>query len=119
MDWIAKHSRQVKKTIDWLEASGFLAAKVEFTGTMGKHYKKQDLWGADVAFRNQWMIGFIQVKSSLGKNNRNIKEGVKQLTDDHWPMAVRRYVIHWPNRAKRPRIWNVKTGEEFSVNSTI
>jgi Holliday junction resolvase-like predicted endonuclease len=102
MNYSARHSYYVAKFIKWLRDKGYDAEKCEFTGSIGGHYTKKDIWGADIIFKDASTIGFIQVKTS----EKRISEGRRQLSGI-WPASVRRIVGYWPPRAKEPTLDDV------------
>lgn len=111
MNYCRRHSYYVGKFIKWLELNGYIADKCEYSGMIGQQYTKRDLWGADVIFRSQSEIGFIQVKTSESQ----ISKGKRQLCSDNmWPPFVQRIVGYWPPRAKSPNLTRVN-----DVNSAI
>lgn len=99
MNHCARHSYYVAKVIKWLRERGYDAEKCEFTGSINGHYTKRDLFGADVIYKNDSDLGFIQVKTS----QRSIPDGRRQLAG-RWPSLVKRHVLYWPPRAKEPTL---------------
>jgi len=108
MNYSARHSYYVKKLMDWLRAKGFDVEKCEFTGSIAGHYTKKDIWGADIVYKNDRVLGFIQLKTSPAR----IAEGRRQLKGN-WPPSVLRHVAYWPPRVKEPIFYEVSTGQEF------
>ena len=87
------------KTMELMRRLGFIADKVEYTGSVGAHYTKRDLWGSDIIYRNALEIGFVQVKTS----EKQVSEGKRQLNQDsEWPSSVVRLVCIWAPRSRRP-----------------
>jgi hypothetical protein len=84
----------------YLESLGYDAVKLEFNGLVGQQYVKRDVWGADLAYKNNDVIGFVQVKTSEAQ----IAKGKRQLCG-RWPKLVRREVYYWPTRGKEPMIY--------------
>lgn len=112
MNYSRRHSYYVNKTIRWLESNGLVADKVEYSGMVGGHYTKRDLWGADIIYRSRHCIGFIQLKTSQGQ----MSKGRRQLSDDgSWPSDVGRYVLRWEPRTRLPIIQHADTGEEVVI----
>ena len=109
MNYPRRHSYYVNKLINWLEANGYKASKVEFTGSIGGHYTKRDLWGADIIYRDKHTLGFIQLKTSP----KRLAEGKRQLKqDDLWPSDIVRCVAYWPPRTKEPIFYEISPGQQ-------
>jgi hypothetical protein len=99
VNYSRRHNYYVTKTLKWLSSQGLVADKVEYTGSVGQHYTKRDLWGADIIYRGLNELGFVQVKTSEAQ----ISKGRRQLTSDTcWPPFITRSVVYWPPRASEP-----------------
>ena len=113
MNHSARHSYYVAKFIKWLRNNGYDADKCEFTGSIAGHYTKRDLWGADIAFKDDRIIGFIQVKTSKAQ----IAAGRRQLSGK-WPPETRRLVGYWRPRAKEPSFVGHEGTSEFVLQKS-
>jgi len=101
MNYNQRHNYYVKRTQDWLASHGFITQKVEtnFSITVGDRqvYTKRDFWGADIAYRTDTCLGFIQLKTGANQ----VAGGAKQLTQDTaWPPDIGRYVVWWDKGTK-------------------
>ena len=102
------------KTRKWLERLGYAVEYMERrqrivtrdkkTGKERVIFVARDIWGADLAAMNGREIIFVQVKANEG----DISRGMKELARHPYPPSVELWVVHWPYRAREPRIEEVE-----------
>lgn len=98
MNTVAKGKRHVAKIIKWLRQQGYDADSCEYRTKWATY----DLFGADIVFKDESDIGFIQAKANRG----HVAQGIRELRKGKWPKWVRRLVVHWPARGKAPEVWD-------------
>ncbi len=103
------------RTKKWLEQEGYLVANLERSasvwggkGKTKRFWVKKDIWGGDLAARDENELIWIQVKSARS----SVSSGKKELSQGPWPPFVKRWVVWWPPRRpleEGPEIWEVTT----------
>ncbi len=102
------------KTRKWLEADGYVVAKMETRQRIwtknGPIYRGGDIFGADLLALHEERdeIIFVQVKANKG----DVAKGMRELAAHPYPSCVTLWVVHWPLRAREPEVTEVLLGKE-------
>ena len=96
-----------RKTKLYYEKKGYAVYNLESSKTIwtpkGMIFRTSDICGADLLCLSKSDIIFIQVKS----NKADISKGKKELLAHPFPPFVKKQVILWEVRAKKPLIWEL------------
>lgn len=83
------------KTIAWLESQGYDVGRLEATRTMKRGrehvFKRNDVFGCDLAAKSSDHIVFIQSKS----RRSDALSSAKELSKMTWPPQVSVYATYW------------------------
>ncbi len=99
-----KGNQQRLKTKKWLEKQGWIVETSEvnkiayFGGRLVAIHK--DLFGSDLLCLNGKDILFVQCKT----NKSDISSGIKEFQKYPFPKSVKRWVVLWEPRIKKPII---------------